>query len=299
MSLEHSYAAFGLGIASALRLPELLAGDGRADVEIHRSEPLSRSALPGAHTAEVMVAPNEWRLAYDDVGVLTVQDGRRIDLAPFAGVSSRTVRLTLLGPAMAAVLHQRGFLVLHASVVEIDGRAVAFLGDSGSGKSTLAAAMHARGHRLVSDDVAAVRIGPDGPEVYAGYPRFKLWPDALSALGHDAASLRRVEPGLEKRAKGLDEGFAERTALPLAAYHVLEEGTAVELTRLPPRDGFLALVTNAYGVQRLDGVTGAEHFEARSAVVQNVPGYCLTRPWDLALLQTVVARLESEFASHA
>lgn len=300
MSLEHSYRAFGLGIASALPLPELLAGDGRADVEIHRSAPLERNSLGPEATTATMVAPNEWRLMYDDVGVVTVRDGRTIELAPLRGVSPRIVRLTLLGPAMAVLLHQRGFLVLHASVVEMAGRAVAFLGESGAGKSTLAAALHARGHRLVADDVAAVRIGPEGrPEVYAGFPQLKLWPDALTALGRDAAPLKRVEPGLEKRAHRLHDGFAERAVLPLAQLHVVEEGPAVKLIRLRPRDAFLALVRHAYGIQRLDGVSGAEQFHARSEIVERVPAYRLARPWDLRVLSTGVERVERELESYA
>lgn len=292
MNLEHSYTAFGLGIASALRLPELLPGDGRADVEIHRSAPVPRHVLPPEETMGTLTGPNEWQLSYDDVGVLTVRDGRRIELVPTHGASSRAIRLTVLGPAMAVVLHQRGFLVLHASVVEIGGLALAFLGESGSGKSTLAAALHARGHRLVADDVAAVRIGADGPEVYAGFPQFKLWPDALAALGHDVTLHRRVEPGLEKRARALNEGFADRTVLPLARFHTIEEGPVVDLTPLGAQEGFLALVRHAYGIQRLDNVSGIGHFQARADIVRRVPGYRLSRPWDLAMLATAVERIE-------
>lgn len=299
MTLEHSYLAFGLGIASALRLPELVAGDGRADVEIHRSAPLAPVCLPPQADAETMVGPNEWRLTYDDVGVLSVRDGRRIDLALLRGASPRTVRLTLLGPAMAVLLHQRGFLLLHASVVEIAGRAVAFLGESGSGKSTLAAALHARGHRLVADDLAAVRIGANGPEVYAGFPQLKLWPDALTALGRDIAQLQRVEPGLEKRAHRVREGFADRPAIPLMQLHVIEEGPTVELTPLRSRDAFLALVRHAYGIQRRDGVSGTEHFRVRSEIVRRVPACRLSRPWDLGALLTSVERIELELESHA
>lgn len=294
MTLEHSYFAFGLGITSALRLPELLPGDGTADVEIYRTASVPPDALPPGPTIETPVAPNEWRLTYDDVGVITVRDGKTIELAPLDGVSSRTARLTLLGPGMATVLHQRGFLVLHASVVEIGGRAMAFLGDSGSGKSTLAAALHARGHRLIADDVAAVRLEPGGPKVYAGYPRFKLWPDALNALGHDAASLRRVERGIDKRAHCIREGFTESAALPLARYHVLDEGPSVELSRIPAHEGFLELVSYAYGIQRLDGVSGREHFQTRFEIAHSVPGYRLSRPWDLTRMSEVVARIERE-----
>jgi hypothetical protein len=297
--LEHSYSAYGLVITSALRLPELLAGDGKADVEIRRAASLARSSVAPGTTVETMVGPNEWRLTYDDVGVLTVRDGREIELAPLRGVSLRSQRLALLGPAMAALLHQRGFLLLHASVVEIAGRAAAFLGESGSGKSTLAAALHARGHRLVTDDVAAVRIGPNGPEVYAGFPQLKLWPDALTALGRDAEPLPRLEAGLEKRAHRVSEGFTEREALPLAQLHTIEAGDTVELTRLRLHDAFIALLHHGYGIQRLDGVSDAGQFRTRSEIVRRVPMYCLSRPWDLGMLGTVVDRLERELESHA
>ena len=299
MSLEHRYLAFGLEIASAVRFPELLEGDGSADVEIHQAAPLPRRSLGPRTTLETPVGPNEWRLTYGDVGVMTVRDGRRIEVAPVHGASRRTVRLAVLGQGMAVLLHQRGFLVLHASAVEIAGRAVAFLGDSGSGKSTLAAALHARGHRLVADDVVAVRIGRQGPEVYAGFPQLKLWPDALTALGCDATTLRRVEPGLDQRARRIDGGVADRSVLPLAQLHVVDEGEAVELTRLRPHDALLALVRFAYGIQRLEGVTGIEHFRARSEIVQRSPVYRLSRPWDLAEMRTVVERVEREVEAHA
>jgi hypothetical protein len=146
----------------------------------------------------------------------------------------------------------------------------------------------------VADDVAAVRPGPGGPKVYAGYPRFKLWPDALSALGHDVASLRRVERGIDKRAHFIREGFTASAALPLARCHVLDEGPSVELARIPAHEGFLALVSNAYGIQRLDGVSGREHFQARFEIAQSVPCYRLSRPWDLGRIGEVVARIERE-----
>ncbi len=49
--------------------------------------------------------------------------------------------------------------VLHGGCVEIDGRAVAFVGHSGTGKSTLTAALVRAGHGYIADEVTA--IGPD------------------------------------------------------------------------------------------------------------------------------------------
>ena len=53
-------------------------------------------------------------------------------------------------------LGQRRYLLLHASVVERDGRALIMTGESGAGKSTLAAMLAARGWRLMGDEFALV-----------------------------------------------------------------------------------------------------------------------------------------------
>ena len=46
---------------------------------------------------------------------------------PLPGVEDSLLRLPLLGAVFSAVIHQRGFLGLHASAVAIDGHAVEFL----------------------------------------------------------------------------------------------------------------------------------------------------------------------------
>lgn len=245
-----------------------------------------------------MTAPNEWRLTYDDVGVLTVRDGRQIDVQPLSGVPARLLRMMVLGPAMAAVLHQRGCLLIHASVVEIRGHAVAFLGASGAGKSTIAAAMHAAGHRLVADDVAAVRVGESGAEVYAGFPQLKLWPDAATALGRDAERLPRLEAGIEKRAQRLRHGFVHRKALPLARVYVLEYGPTTEVTRLHPHVGLLTLAAHGYGIQRLVADSSADQLRKRAAIVNGIGVHRLARPCDLGSLGGVVERVEQDLGFH-
>lgn len=54
--------------------------------------------------------------------------------------------------------HAHDHLVLHAAVVERDGRALVLAADPGSGKSTLCAALVHRGWRLLSDELALVSL---------------------------------------------------------------------------------------------------------------------------------------------
>lgn len=81
----------------------------------------------------------------------TVSDGSRGQ-----GVAARPIVLP------AAMLAQ-GFAGLHASAVEIRGRAAVFAGVSGAGKSTIAAALGSRGRRYLADDFVGLDPSCDVP----------------------------------------------------------------------------------------------------------------------------------------
>ena len=80
--------------------------------------------------------------------------------------------ILVAGNMLATVLTLRGETVLHASAVEVGGRAVAFVAHSGMGKSTLATLACDQGARFVTDDLLRlsmvegepVRCWPGGAE---------------------------------------------------------------------------------------------------------------------------------------
>ncbi len=91
--------------------------------------------------------------------------------------------LLVVGNLVAMILALRGETVLHASAVEVDGRAIAFVAHSGMGKSTLAALACARGdgiprerwlraeqRQLERADIVAA-VSPLLQERYAAYGR--------------------------------------------------------------------------------------------------------------------------------
>lgn len=59
-----------------------------------------------------------------------------------------------MGMNLQMALGQKQYLLLHASSVEKDGRALIMTGESGAGKSTLAALLGERGWRLMGDEFA-------------------------------------------------------------------------------------------------------------------------------------------------
>ena len=74
------------------------------------------------------------------------------------GADRGLVRVLAAGAVIAVHLKLRHELVMHASAVQLDGRALAFVGASGMGKSTLAAVLCRNGCDLVSDDVLRVDV---------------------------------------------------------------------------------------------------------------------------------------------
>lgn len=63
-----------------------------------------------------------------------------------------------MGMNLQMALGQKQYLLLHASSVEKDGRALIMTGESGAGKSTLAALLGERGWRLLGDEFALLEL---------------------------------------------------------------------------------------------------------------------------------------------
>lgn len=190
-----TYIAYGLGIHSAVELPELVPGPAPPDVVVRVGAIPDSSRGQAANGSVLRATPDEVCLHWEEAGTILVRQGREITLDPRPGTDSDVLRLYLLGPALALLLHQRGLLVLHASAVALDGGAAAFLGYAGRGKSTTAATLHARGYPVLADDVVAVDLStPEAPGALPGFPQLKLWPDAVTALGGSPEGLPRVHP---------------------------------------------------------------------------------------------------------
>lgn len=315
----HPYTAYGLGLQSAIPLPELLQGDaarqkpGARDVTV-RCAPVDRvRPASAAPDAAVWATPSCAFLEYRDAGAFLVRDGREIIIDSIPGADPAAIRLYLLGPALALLLHQRKYLVLHASAVRMNGGAVAFVGDKGMGKSTMAAAMHARGHALAADDVVAIDATFAPPRMYPGFPQLKLFPESARLLEGDPASLPRVHPDFEKRARRTSHGFAA-DPLPLKAVFVLcdAEGSsadsgagalhssAASITPIAGQHGFIELVRHSYLLELLGPTAAwAEHFHQAVAVARQAPVYRLTRRRSLDALSEVAELVEETIASAA
>jgi hypothetical protein len=298
-----SYRVHGLTIRSALPLPELAPGADRADsdssfdVDVRVASLHDDAAALRAADAVVQVETRTTRFRWEDAGVFVVRDGRELLVDPAPGADPRLVRLGVLGPAMAALLQQLGFLPLHASAVRANGGIVAFLGASGAGKSTLAAALHARGLPAAADDITAVRLGDGLVRATTGFAELKLWPDSVAALGRDPEELPRSEADREKRILSLARDRCAEESLPVRCLYVLADGEHAAIEPLTPAAAFLELVRHSYGVTWLHDASGAPGFRSRAEIARGVRMRRLQRPRDFRLLADVVRCVERDLAN--
>ena len=226
------YSAYGLGICSPILLPELQADEGGNVDVIISIEKVDLSRLPAIDREDYSyVYEKDVYIVWKQLGIFLVRDGKEIIVDPCDNVDESYLRLVILGAALAALLHQRGLLILHASAVNINNRVIAFVGDKGWGKSTMAAALCVRGHQLMADDIVALNFATgSAPMVLPGFPQLKLWPDAADAVGYDSEVLPLLNVGGVKRAQRFEKYSS--SSLPLSRLYVLAIGHKIEIEPL-------------------------------------------------------------------
>ena len=302
----YHYTAYGLAIASELPLPELIqapaaAAGGQtngADIVIRLGVQEKRPEAGAVSGRCYHTSPQETLIYWDDGGLCAMRGGREIIFEPREDADERAVRLYLLGTAMAVLLQQRGLLVLHASAVVVGSAAAAFMGDCGMGKSTTAAALTARGHALLADDVIAADSSPGrGTRVWPAFPQMKLCFDAAQVFCDDAAALPLVHPKEEKRVRRMEGAFAAGPDVPLGRVYILGDADQRRIVRLPVRQAFMELVRYSFVGRILRSIGAApQHMDQCTHLVGAVPVCRLERPRDLGALDELAKLVEADMA---
>src|SRR3984957_11299012 len=144
-----SYHVYGVGIRSALKFPELSPCSSAIDARVRVDQVEAPDEVRLSELSVLAARDGTFYCGGAKIGAMAVRAGTEIVIDPAdPRADERLLRYAVLGPALRALLHQRGLLVLHASVVVIGGRGVAFVGDNGAGKSTVAAASLSYGQRV-------------------------------------------------------------------------------------------------------------------------------------------------------
>lgn len=184
-----------------------------------------------------------------------------------------------MGMNLQMALGQRRYLLLHASAVERDGKALLMTGVSGAGKSTLSALLSARGWRFMGDEFAL--IDPETGLVHA-FPRLVSLKNAAIDVVSGALPDAHFGPLLAGTPKGdirhlvpdAEAVAAMATAVPPALLLFPSFGFDAAERAVPPSEVFVRLTQASTNYVAL----GERGFTALTQLVKTVPARAIDYP---------------------
>lgn len=166
--------------------------------------------------------------------------------------------------------HANHYLIIHAAVIEKDGYAAIMPAPPGSGKSTLCAALVNRGWRLLSDELALVRVS-DGKIIPLPRP--------VSLKNQSIDIIQRYEPdailspkvsdtvkGTVAHMKAPTDSIVRAAETAQAAWVIFpkyQADAAARLEVLPQSRAFMRVADNAFNYSSL----GAKGFETLTGLI--------------------------------
>jgi hypothetical protein len=296
----HRYRIAGLTVSSDVEMPGLYADASPAeppDVAIQTAAVPERLEDADSTGPTWAMAADRFLLCIPGVARFLLSGGRTVGYQPEPTAEPGDVVTFLIGTVFGILLHQRGLVVLHASGVELHGRAALFLGASGAGKSTLAAALVQRGYRLVTDDFCVISLGVDGrPMVNPDGRLPKLWAQAITRLDLGDQQGRPVRGRLAKFYMEQMTTPIEARPLPAGPVYALREARGPHrpgIERPNVVDAALLLRQNAYRPRLIAQMDQRPLYFQMAAAVGNSGGvFFLTRPMDFAAMAATIDQLE-------
>lgn len=300
--MKHVYWAYGLRVESDFLLPELqvVKEEGKTDIIIKKGiVPITLEDVV-EKGIRFEASKDKFLLTLDKIARFYAINGNEIIVQPFEGSCEEDIRVFLLNSVFAALLHQRGYLVLHGSCIEINGKGILFIGVSGAGKSTLAAAFRKKGYKILTDEICAIKISETGiPIAIPSFPKLKIWKDAAEKLGEDINSLLPVRENLQKYMVDVEEQFS-KAPLPISSIYLLkpENNKEISVTEVKDSDKIDTISDNACRF-RFRKAHGEKVFYLNQCVklARNTSLYSVLRPNKEFNLDELVLILEKEMKS--
>lgn len=251
----YRYSAFGLNIASDVRLDELTPlGNESAPIDLRIVQVETGCPVPPIHIPPEMDfdSGDGVTMLWPGAARVHIKSTELIEIRVFPEIPERYLAFPILGPAMGWLLHMRGLFVLHASAVSANGFAVAFLGDKGAGKSTTGSVFLQHGWELVTDDLLAITISEEGvPQMQTAFGQLKLNADAPTAAIPNAKVLPLVMEGFQKRQYRLDS-LAQGPLKADCIFVLSRGGDEVSVEWLSPERAIAELIRYSYNVRFSD-----------------------------------------------
>lgn len=280
--------------------------DAAPDVTIRHSPNEVASRGPGSDDLELhyeqddfayfceRAADGSYALVFTDACEFEISpDLRQVTVYRHRGAVAGIEDVLASGAQMAWQLYMRGFLVLHASAVQVGGAAVAFVGGSGRGKSTMATLMCSAGARILTDDLLRVDLAEDGPLARLGSSELRLrkGADTLAAAFGDAPPSRRTSA--DDRSILQPDRMAD-DSIPLRAIYVpapTHDDPAVRIDRIVAADSLFALMRFPRLLGWKEPGVRTRQFALSAQLLQKVPFSLAYVPWGPPFSDTIAAEI--------
>ncbi len=240
-----NYFAFGLNISSEIEIPGMIetTDHDKSDVKILLKKlKTSISLAKTSYSHNYLVVNDDVYLWWDNVKV-KISNGNRI-IVDSENYDRNQIIPFLLGPIMALLLYQIGFLVLHGSSIRVNNGAVAFLGYRGNGKSTTAINLYKKNYPLVTDDILCINFDDEGfPYVYPGYPHVRLSKDSYNNI-KEMKILTPIRTLQGKIFCEASRGFSSES-LRLEKIYFLEKGVQTGISTLNSQKNLIDLINHS------------------------------------------------------
>jgi energy-coupling factor transporter ATP-binding protein EcfA2 len=294
----------GLTVGSDLPLPQMTpvtASASAADIHIRRGSVPQTLPRADAVGPTWEIAGDHFLLRVPGVARFLLLQGRDIIFEPCDQERTSDIAVFLTGTVFGILLHQRRQTVLHASAVNVGGKAVLFCGTSGAGKSTMAAALGTIGYPLLNDDISVIgRDGEDVPVTHSDGRQLKLWQEAADALGLTDRLGAPVRDGLSKHYVTLRSSIGE--TLPIGAVYMLREAEPSRqsgIARLNIADAAHAIIANAYRPILVAAMNQKSlYLQSAMAISKSAGVFLLTRQKHFAGISDIVGGLERHWREH-
>ncbi|MEI9805786.1 MAG: hypothetical protein WDN48_17030 [Pseudolabrys sp.] len=295
--MNYFYRISGLTVSSEIPLPgayPVEQGDA-CDVTMRPGRRTRAFGQSNHHQAALEVAGDLFLLRAPGAGRFLLRGGRDIAFEVEAGVQPADCAAYLIGRVFGTLLHQRGHIVLHASAVEVGGKAVLFCGRSGVGKSTLAAFFCGAVNPLSATTSAPSASTTAVPSCLSGFA-----PAQIDGGGHRGA---RSRPPPRREGSATDRQYfvepsvnTARAKIPLGAIYVLgfeQPADPALVDTLSAPEMLHAVRSNAYRPALVKQTGQAQrYFEAAALIAGRIPVCRLTRGSGLGELPELADRVE-------
>jgi hypothetical protein len=293
------YWAYGLEIVSELEFPEMYPyAVKKPDLEIKFGKVPAMLTGPEVIAKEkFFISPTEY-LIHLPICSYYVKEGASITIELKENADLPSVRLFLLTNAMAAVLHQRSKVALHAGAIQTDKGLVVICGESGAGKSTTISALQQKGYKIFVDDVLVLERAGAKVVGVAAYPTLKLWDDTIEKLALGVIpEEQKLRESVNKYRVSFQEDFTTRTTPLYKIFYLRKEEAknSIEITKKDGLEAFKILYSQLYRTSMINNTKSqAILFERLNQAVNQTNLIEVARPLDGNSIDEIVQTIETE-----